>query len=79
MDDELEEELLAVAGRSLPDNRKRGRKATEHSDEEYGRPWVRRSITLVRRQTSKFQFGMLFHNQSQLVFVPRSAGKEETG
>ena len=35
--DELEEELLAVAGRSKPQSgKKRSRKAAESSDEDYG-------------------------------------------
>ena len=36
MDDDLEEELLAVAGRSLPGTQKRNRKAAESSDDDYG-------------------------------------------
>ena len=36
--DELEEELLAVAGRSKPQSgKKRSRKAAESSDEDYGK------------------------------------------
>ena len=41
MDYDLEEELLAIAGRSRPPtNKKRGRKA-ESSDEEYGKHWTK--------------------------------------
>ncbi len=36
MEDDLEEELLAVAGRSRGGSKKRGRKAAESSDEDYG-------------------------------------------
>ena len=36
MDDELEEELLAVAGRSQGGSKKRSRKAKDSEDEDYG-------------------------------------------
>ena len=35
-DDDLEEELLAVAGRSQPGSKKRSRKPADSSDEDYG-------------------------------------------
>ena len=36
MDDDLEEELLTVAGRSQGSRKKRSRKAHDSSDEDYG-------------------------------------------
>lgn len=37
MDDDLEEELLAVAGRGQAGGRKRSRKNADSSDEDYGK------------------------------------------